>query len=213
TGAATGAATDAPIVNDPVLLTVRRRITADDYHTMADVGLIGPDERTELLDGEVVTKMTINSLHAGCVNRLNGLLGALLAGRAIVSVQNPVRLDDHSEPEPDVAVLAPRDDFYGRSHAHPGDVVWLVEVSDTSRRLDRDVKIPLYAASRIPEVWLVDLAAATIEVHRDPDAAGYRLVQRFGRGDVLHPAAFPDLAVAVDAILGPADDGPATTDA
>lgn len=204
-GSATRAATGAPIVTDPVLLTVRRRVTADDYHTMADVGLIGPDEHTELLDGEVVTKMTISSRHAACVKRFARLLMRLLDGRAVIGVQDPVRLNDHSEPEPDISVMKPRDDDYAAAHPTPDDVTLLIEVADTSRRLDRDVKIPLYAASRIPEIWLVDLAAA-VEVHRDPDAAGYRLVQRFGRGDVLRPAAFPDAVVTVDDVLGPPDE-------
>ncbi|MCC7020338.1 MAG: Uma2 family endonuclease [Ardenticatenales bacterium] len=201
-----------PITHDPVLLTVRRRFTVDDYHRMAEVGLIEPGARTELLDGEVVFKMTINSPHAGCVKRLNGLLLRLLQGRVIIGVQDPVRLDDWSEPEPDLSILKLRDDFYSRAHPLPADVLWLIEVADTTLRLDRYIKLPLYAAAGIAEVWLVDLNAATVEVHRDPDAAGYRLQQRFGRGDELRPAAFPDIVVAVDDVLGPVDDA-APTDA
>ena len=201
-----------PITRDPVLFTVRRRFTVDDYHRMADVGLIGPDERTELLDGEVVYKMTINSRHAACVKRLARLLMGMLDVRAVIGVQDPVRLDDRSEPEPDISVLKPRDDDYQAAHPMPVDILLLIEVADTTLQLDRHVKVPLYAAAGIAEVWLVDLNAATVEVYRDPDAAGYRLQQRFGRGDELRPAAFPDIALAVDDVLGPVDDA-APTDA
>ncbi len=197
-----------PLVRDPELLNVRRPFTVDAYHRMAEVGVIGPDERTELLDGEVVDKMTISSRHAGCVNRLTSLLGRLVRGRAVVAVQNPIRLDDHSEPEPDVAVLRPRDDFYGDAHATPADVLWLVEVADTTLRLDRTVKLPLCAAAGIAEVWLVDIVAETLEVHREPDAADFRSMRRHGRGKAVAPAAFADVVVDVAAVLGPADGAP-----
>jgi len=187
---------------DAELFARRRRFSVDDYHRMAALGLIGPGERTELLDGEVVHKMPISSAHAGCVKRFNALLIRLVADRAIVGVQDPVRLDDRSEPEPDLSILRPRADAYGSAHPVPADILWLVEVADRSRQLDRAVKVPLYAAAGVPEVWLVDLAAGAVEVYRDPDAAGFRLMHRHGRGDVLRPAALEGVAIAVDDVLG-----------
>lgn len=200
--ASTPATSHASPSRPPELFAIRRRFTVDDYHRMAALGLFDPDEHTELLDGEVVSKMPISSAHAGCVNRFNALLGLAIAGRAIVAVQNPVRLDDRSEPEPDLSILRPRSDAYSSAHPAPADVVWLIEVADSSRQLDRVVKVPLHAAAGIPEVWLVDLVAGAVEVYRDPDAAGYRVMHRHVRGEVLRPSALADVAIAVDDVLG-----------
>lgn len=206
--AAAASAPCPPLVRDPELLNVRRPFTVDAYHRMAEVGVIGPDERTELLDGEVVDKMTISSRHAACVKRLARLLMRALDGRALIGVQDPVRLDNRSEPEPDISVLRLRADDYASGHPRPDDVVFVVEIGDTSRHVDRAVKVPLYAAAGIPEVWLVDLVAETLEVHREPDAAGFRSMRRHGRGEAVAPAAFADVVVDVEAVLGPADDAP-----
>jgi len=184
------------------LWLVRRRFTADDYDRMGETGMIAADERTELLDGEVVCQMPINARHAGCVNRLNRLLGGQVVDRAIVAVQNPVRLDPFSEPQPDVALLRLRDDSYDQSHPGPEDVLLLIEVADSSLDLDRRVKVPLYAAAGIAEVWLVDLMNASVEVYRDPDARGYRQLRRSERGSVLSPMSLPELQLSVDEVLG-----------
>lgn len=187
----------------PILWKLRRRFSVEDYYCLAEIGLIGPDERTELLDGEVVFLMPINSPHAGCVNRLTRTLSRHLSEVAIIAVQNPVRLDRFSEPQPDISVLRLRDDSYGNSHPEPPDVFALIEVADSSLDLDRQLKVPLYAEAGIAEVWLVDLVNSAVEVYREPDARGYRSVVRSGRGAVLHLASFPDVSLAVDEILGP----------
>jgi len=181
----------------------RRLFTVDDYHRMAAVGLLHEDERTELLDGEVVFKMPIGSRHAGCVKWLNRTLGALLGDRAIIGAQDPVQLDRFSEPEPDISVLKMRPDMYRAAHPGRQDILLVVEVADTSQYVDRLVKAPLYAAAGVPELWLVDLAEDSIEVCRDPVADAYRSSRRYGRGEALAPAAFPDVELAVDDILGP----------
>lgn len=185
------------------LWDIRRRFTVGDYYHMGETGLIAADERTELLDGEVVFQMPINSRHAGCVNRLNRILGQALADRALIAVQNPVRLDPFSEPQPDLAVLSPRADSYADAHPTPPDVQLLVEVADSSLELDRRVKVPLYAAAGIPEVWVVDLVNAAVEAYREPDARGYRRIERLERGAALQPVGLTGVSVAVDDILGP----------
>lgn len=191
-------------VPDAAILAVRLRFTVDDYYRLGDIGVIGPDERTELLDGEVVYKIPINSRHSGCVVRLNRIFNRSMGDRALVSIQDPVRLNRFSEPEPDVAILNLRPDSYGDAHPEPADVVLLVEVADSSLDLDRRVKIPLYAAAGIAEVWLVDLVHGSIETYRLPDARGYRVVERHGRGATLAVASFPDVSVTVDEVLGAA---------
>lgn len=186
----------------PIFWRLRRRFTVEDYYCLAEIGMIGPDERTELLDGEVVFQVPINSPHAGCVNRLTRTLSRHLSEFAIIAVQNPVRLDRFSEPQPDVSVLRLRDDIYGSSHPEPPDVFALIEVADSSLDLDRQVKVPLYAEAGIAEVWLVDFVNAAVEVYREPDARGYRSIQRHARGATLGLASFPEVELTVDDILG-----------
>ncbi len=179
----------------------RHSFTVDDYHRMAEAGILTEGDRVELIEGEVIHMSPIGSAHASRVKKLNRLLSLELGERAIVSVQDPIRLDDFSEPEPDVAVLRPRDDFYAESHPGPGDVLLLVEVSDTSAELDRGVKLPLYAGHGIPEVWIVDVAGGFIEVCRRPEGRAYRERQRHRAGEFLSPGAFPDLRLAVGSIV------------
>ncbi len=181
---------------------LRKRFTIEDYHRMGQAGILSEDDRVELIDGEIVVMTPIGSPHAGKVNRLNRIFGARLGDRAVVTVQNPVVLPPDSEPQPDLVILRPREDFYERSHPRPEDVLLLIEVSDTSLEYDRTVKLPLYARAGIPEVWIVDLSGACVEMYRDPGAESYRRVQRFTRGQSLAPRAFPDLLISVDEIFG-----------
>src|SRR3989442_3481508 len=133
--------------------------TVDTYQRLGELGMLGEDDRIELIDGQVVEMSPIGPGHAGCVTALTGLVGPLVAGRALVSVQNPVRLGGHSEPQPDVALLVPRADTYRTTHPQPEDVLLVIEVADASLEHDRDVKIPLYAAAGVPEGWLLNLPA------------------------------------------------------
>lgn len=179
----------------------RRRFTVAEYHQMAQAGILGEDDRVELIEGEIVEMPPIGDRHAGCVNRLNERFFRTFADVAIVAVQNPVRLDEHNEPQPDLALLHRRADFYASGHPAPPDVFLLVEVADTSAELDRRVKIPLYARNGIPEVWLIDLQQGTLTVYRDPAPDGYRTAHELHRGDSIAPAAFPDRALAVADLL------------
>ena len=119
-----------------------------------------------------------------------------------MAVQNPVRLDQRSEPQPDVTLLAPREDWYAGAHPGPGDALLAVEVADTSAAWDRRRKVPLYARAGVPEVWVVDLAAGAVHTYRRPAGGSYAEVGRVGPGDHLAPAAFPDAAVDVSFLLG-----------
>jgi len=170
-------------------------ITVDEYYKMADSGLIAPDSRVELLDGEIVEMAPIGSPHAACVSWLDAALGRLLAGRAIVRVQNPIRLSRFSEPEPDLALVRPTEDFYRHAHPGPGDVFLLVEVADSTAKFDRKRKVPMYLAAGIPEVWLVDLNLKLVEVCVGNAVVTYR------PGDTLSPRPFPDIAIEVSKIL------------
>jgi Uma2 family endonuclease len=181
---------------------LRHRFTVTDYHRMGEAGIFAEDDRVELIDGEVVQMTPIGSRHAGCVKRLNRLLGAAVGDRAVVAVQDPIALHPDSEPQPDLALLRPRADFYGGGHPGPADVWLVVEVADRSLAFDRGVKVPLYARAGVPELWIVDLAGDGVETYRRPAGGRYAEVQRLGRGQRLGCAAFPGLDVAVDDVLG-----------
>jgi Uma2 family endonuclease len=198
-----GRAGRAPIGGStmPVALP-RRRFTVDEYYRMTELGILRAGERVELIEGEIIQMEAIGSRHAGCVNRLTQLFVRGVGDRGIVAIQNPVRLSDLSEPEPDVAVLKPRPDTYASAHPGPAEVLLIVEVADTTVGFDRGTKAPLYARCGVAEYWLVDINADQVEVHRTPSSdAGYRDVRVHRRGEILRPLAFPELEVPTAAIL------------
>jgi len=181
----------------------RRRFTIEEYHRMGETGILGDDPRIELIAGSVVVREPTGSRHAGTVDRIAYLFFSRLSGQAIVRIQNPVTFpDEASELQPDLALLRPRNDFYASAHPGAADVLLLVEVADSTLRLDRRVKIPLYARAGIAEVWLLDLTAERIEMFREPGSGRYGNVARLDRGAALSPLAFPDLTLVVDDLLG-----------
>lgn len=182
---------------------VRKLFTVSEYHTMLTAGIFGEDERLELIEGEICEMSPVGSAHASRVKRLAETFLLRLAARATVSVQDPIWLSELSEPQPDIALLKRREDFYASAHPAAPDVLLVVEVADSSPDYDRRVKGPLYAAAGIAEYWILDLTNRALEVYREPSAGGYRDVRRLRRGERLSPAAFPDLDLAVDEILGP----------
>ncbi len=179
-----------------------RRFTVDDYHRMAETGILTEDDRVELLDGQVLQMSPIGPAHSGCVNRLTRLFSRLPARSATVSVQNPVVLSARSEPQPDVALLRYREDGYASRHARPDDVLLLIEVADSSTQADRSVKVPLYAAAGIGEVWLVDLVGEHIVVYRDPAPEGFRDVLAARPGQTITPLRCPSFATSVAGVIG-----------
>src|SRR5207237_1757760 len=149
------------------------RFTVDEYHRRGEVGIFSEDDRVELLAGEIVEMSPLGPLHAGTVDRLTALFASRLGAEVIVRVQNPLLLrTEDSEPQPDVVLLRLRTDFYARSHPEAQDVYLVIEVADTSMVTDREVKLPIYARAGVPEVWLLDVAAQRVEVHRHPTPAG-----------------------------------------
>ncbi|AUT04084.1 hypothetical protein CLI64_28945 [Nostoc sp. CENA543] len=181
---------------------LRRKFTVDQYHKMIESGILTADDRVQLIRGEIIEMSPIGTRHAACVNRLNNLLIQLLGKSVIVAVQNPVELDDSSEPQPDVALLKPRDDFYENAHPQPQDIYLLIEVADSTIQFDREVKIPLYAIANIIVVWLIDINEQTIEVYQQPTATGYQQIQKFTRGETLVIPGFPNVTITVDEIFG-----------
>jgi len=173
-----------------------RRLRRAEYDALVAAGVF-QDERVELLEGVVVSMSPNDPPHASPVELLTAILVPALAGRARVRIQLPIVAADESEPEPDVAVV-PAADY---SREHPASAFLVVEVADSSLRKDRLVKGPLYARSGFQEYWVVNVRAKAIEVHRGPSADGWASITRHGKGEALHPVAFPDVAVAVDAVV------------
>jgi Uma2 family endonuclease len=180
-----------------------RRFTIAEYHRMGEAGILGCDERLELIDGALVVREPIGSRHASTVTRLTRLFTLRLGERAIVWPQNPIVLpNDDSELQPDVTILALRADVYAASHPLPANVLLLIEVADSSLRLDRRVKLPLYARAGIREAWLCDLTTDRVEVHRQPSADGYASLRVAAPGESLAAEAFPDIHVTVEDLIG-----------
>ena len=179
-----------------------RRFTVEEYYKLAEVGILGEDDRVELIQGEIVVNSPIGSKHAACVKRLNALFSSRVKDQAIVSVQDPIRLSEHSEPQPDLALLKPRPDFYANRHPGPEDVLLIVEVAETSSEYDRQVKIPLYARHGIPEVWLIDLSKGRLTVFRNLQGDAYTHIKEAKKGDRIAPEALSDVDIPVEELLG-----------
>ena len=175
--------------------------TVDEFHRMGEVGLLNADARVELIEGEVVEMAPIGDAHAATSNRLNRLLVLAVGERGIVAVGNPVRLSPQSEPQPDFSVLRPRADYQTKG-PRPEDVMLAVEVSDTTLRRDRRVKLALYARAGIPEFWIVNLEVREVEIYRSPAGDSYASVERKGPGDVVTMEALPGVLIAISEILG-----------
>jgi Uma2 family endonuclease len=182
--------------------SARKLFTTDDVLKMAETGLFGDAERIELIDGEIFEMTPVGVRHVICVNRATAFFGEAFGRAAIVSIQNPVHLNIHNMPQPDVVVFKSKDDFYASGGPTPSDVLFLVEVSDTTLRRDRNVKLPKFAASGIPEVWIEDLKHDLILVFRDPEGSQYRTQFTVRRGDSISPIAFPKSAFLVDDLIG-----------
>jgi len=180
----------------------RRLFTTAEYHKLIEIGVLKEDDRFELVNGEIVEMSPIGPRHASCVNRMNTLLGDKARKRAIISVQNPITLTDYSEPQPDLALLKPRADFYASAHPTPADALVIIEVADSTVETDRRNKIPIYAFAGVPEVWLVDLVNDRIEVHSNPFKGVYQEVRIIQRGQNVISPSLPFLKLKADEVLG-----------
>ncbi len=184
------------------LTPTRRRFTVHDYEQMGLAGVLTEDDRVELIDGEIMQMSPIGSRHVAAVARLTRRFVQRFGDVALVFVQNPIRLGEHDEPEPDLALVKDHPDCYADALPTPPDIFLVVEVADTSLEYDRRTKLPLYARHGIIEVWLVDVTWDTLLVSRDPGPSGYRTSWMVGRGDQIAPLAFPERALDGVDLLG-----------
>lgn len=179
----------------------RHRWTVVEYQRMGEAGVLLPDARVELLEGQIIDMSPIGPFHGGVVARLTRLFGRLSGERWLVWPQNPVTLDEHSEPQPDVVLLKPSADDYTSHSPTPEDVFLLIEVADSSLTVDRQNKLPLYANAGIREVWIVNLLERVIEIYREPNSNGYVSKKILRAGDKAAPSAFPDAMVDIGELL------------
>ncbi|HIE26724.1 TPA: Uma2 family endonuclease [Candidatus Poribacteria bacterium] len=184
-----------------------RRFSVSEYHKMGEEGILSEDEHIELIEGVILQMSTEGTKHSAIITKIAmRFYESVIEGKALLRIQNPVVLNDDTEPEPDLALVKPRVDVYAEEHPHPDDVLLLIEVTDTSLEYDKEIKLPRYAASKIEEVWIVNLVDDVIAVYQKPfvladGTAGYRIRTNFVRGDTLNPQAIPSLKIRVDDVL------------
>ena len=184
-----------------MLVQKQHRFSVEDYYRMAETGVLRPDARVELLDGRIIDMSPIGPFHGGVTDYLNEFFAAASKGRWRTRVQNSLRLDDHSEPQPDLVLARPAPDFYRKRHPQPEDIFLLVEVSDATLETDQEDKLPAYGRAGIAEVWIVNLNELTVEVYREPNFAGYGAKTVLRAGEQAKPLMFPDTAVDVAELL------------
>jgi len=180
-------------------LSIRKHcLTVADFHKMGEVGIFTEDARVELIEGELFDMPPIGSGHASVVMIFIHLLTRAVGDLAIVGAQTPIVLGEESEPQPDILLLKPRDDFYASSHPTPEDVLLLIEVADSSTYYDRSIKVPLYARYGIAEAWLIDLPHRRLEVYRTPkpEHAVYQHLEQHYEGSVS-PQLLPNVTISV----------------
>jgi hypothetical protein len=180
----------------------RKLFTVEEFYRMADAGIFNEDDRVELIDGEILEMSPIGTRHLGSVNGANAIFARLFPGRAVVSVQNTLQLNDFSEPQPDLVLLRWRADAYRRKRPMADDALLVLEVADTTLKFDLEVKLPRYARAGLPEAWIEDLEANRLRVFRDPSPEGYRSSRVLSAGDTVTVAAFPDAPISVAELLG-----------
>ena len=179
----------------------RLRFSVDEYYQMIELGMLKDYEKAEIIEGELIQKMPIGKKHSAVVEKLNEILRDRLGKSVSLRNQQPIKFGDYDEPEPDLAILQRREDFYSGSKPVPKDVLLLIEVSDATLKYDRNTKLVLYAEAAIPEVWIVNLPNDIIEIHTKPDSGIYQLTKIYKRGATTESEILPDLKLEVDKIL------------
>lgn len=179
-----------------------RPITVDDFQRMCDSGILKPEERVELIEGELFAVPSMNAPHASVVARMMSVLMARLGERALIWTQLPLVVSDRSEPFPDLTLLRLRDDYYRERLPVGDDQFAVIEISDTMLPFDRGAKLRMYAKAAIADYWIVDVNGQTIEICRDPHDLGYGSRTVIAKGQSVAFAAFPDVVFAVDELLG-----------
>lgn len=179
----------------------KRLFDVDDYHRMAQAGILSEDDRVELIDGEIVAMTPIGPRHNAAVNRANRALVTAVGDQAIVQVQGSVRLGRHQEPQPDLVLLQPQPDFYASRLPGPRDIVLIVEVAESSLEYDREVKSRIYAEAGVGEYWVVDLDRRSVSCCRAPGRGAYQAIRDYRAGQSIAPEALPQCVIPVDALL------------
>ena len=185
-----------------VTAPVRHRFTVEDWDRLVELGFFTSGDRMELLDGEIIDVAPMGDRHATCVRRLTSLLVHAAADLAVVNAACPVRLSRYSDPEPDFALLRPKDDWYASGRPTPADTLLMIEVSDSSRSVDRDLKLRLYAEAGIAEYWVIDLVDRIVDVHTEPSGGTYSSVVTHRSGGTLRPTLLPSVNLELDDFLG-----------
>ncbi len=201
TQAKTPARTQVPEAYAPAPQT--RKFTVVEYYRMGEVGILGPEERVELIDGEIIVMPPIGPSHADSVDGFIDTFGAHARGRFRIRIQNPIHLNDGSEPQPDISLLRLRPGGYAAAHPTPADVLLVIEVADSSLEYDRGVKAQVYGRAGIPETWVKNLPEDCIERFTEPGPEGYARHTVHRRGETLTPVSLPDLELPVDELLPP----------
>jgi Uma2 family endonuclease len=185
-----------------VVNLAKHYFTVSEYERMGQSGIFAPDARVELIEGEIVEMSPIGSRHAACVEAAADTIRESVQRKFFVRTQNPIILDDFSEPQPDITVLVFRDDYYRGGHPRPQDVLLVIEVSDTTYAFDRNVKIPLYARAGIAEALVFNLPEEQLEYYSQPEAGMYQLRRVLKRGEQFQSAKVDGLTLDVATILG-----------
>ncbi|MGI9054504.1 MAG: Uma2 family endonuclease [Pyrinomonadaceae bacterium] len=187
------------IPNPPLM---RKKFRTDEVYQMMEMGILPEESGWELIDGEIIERMTIGSRHASIVRRLEKYLERNFGDFVMVSGQNPIHIDEHNEPEPDIALLKPREDFYAEKHPAPDDVLLVIEVSDSTLEYDRETKKTLFAEAGIGEFWLVNLKQNTIETYSNPANGTYYQMRIFERGELVQTKYITGVSLEVNKIFG-----------
>lgn len=176
------------------------KFSVEKYHRLGEIGILSPDRRFELIDGKIFVRSPVGFKQAATVKRISAFFHQSF--KAVISIHDPIQLNENSEPEPDVALLKFTEDFYDARLPEARDVLLLIEVSDTTLKYDQQTKLPLYAANQIPECWIVNLREEQLEIYRDPTPSGYQQQLILKDTETVSPQSFPDVAIAVSELLG-----------
>ncbi len=191
--------TELEKIDAPAL--TRKKIRAEEIYKMMEIGILPEESGWELIDGEIIHRMTIGSRHASVVRKLEKILERNFGDIVIISGQNPIHIDEYNEPEPNIALLKLRADFYAADHPLPEDVLLLIEVSDTTLEYDREIKKILYAAAGIQEFWIINLKENTIECYSSPNKGKYYLVKIVAAGEIAESVSIENLTLNLEEIL------------
>ena len=178
-------------------MTTTRLFSVEEYHCMSDQGILGPEERTELIDGEIIVMAAKRPPHSAITKRTADYLRELLAGLADIRVQEPIHLNSHSEPEPDIAVVAINQRDYVDHHPTPSEIFLLIEVAETTLSHDCKRKATAYAKAKIADYWVIDVKNEQVFVFQAPGAKTYQQEAVFGKGENLVAIAFPEILLSV----------------